>query len=227
MSSLTVRDYHIGWIYALKKEMAAAIAMLDKEYPMITAQDYQDHNSYVLGRIHQHNVVIACMPAGIDGLVPAAVVAKDLARTFPELRIGLMVGIGGGIPDLANSVEIRLGDVVVSMPDKTWGGVVQYDHGKAESGDVFTRKGQLNQPPESLLQHSHRCKRVTKCNLTRLISISLKLWSEIPCWRREDMCDPTNLTSYGVPAVTRASTAQPAVVVDGINDGRCVKHQHQ
>jgi nucleoside phosphorylase len=152
MSSLTVHDYHVGWICALEVELTAAMAMLDEEHPMIVGQDRQDHNSYVLGRMHQHNVVIACMPAGVDGLVPAATVAKDLARTFPDVRVGLMVGIGGGIPDLPRGVDIRLGDVVVSMPEKTWGGVVQYDHGKAESGGTFTFKGQLNQPPELVLR---------------------------------------------------------------------------
>ena len=152
MSSLTVRDYHIGWICALEDEMAAAMAMLDEEHPMIAGQDRHDHNSYVMGKIHQHHVVITCMPAGVDGVVSAATVAKDMARTFPELRVGLMVGIGGGIPNLPKGMDIRLGDVVVSMPDKTWGGVVQFDHGKAESGGVFTVKGQLNQPPEFLLR---------------------------------------------------------------------------
>ena len=147
-----MRDYHIGWICALEDEMAAAIAMLDEEHPMMAGQDKQDHNSYVLGKLHQHNVAIACMPAGVDGLVSAATVAKHMARTFPELRVGLMVGIGAGIPNLARGVDIRLRDVVVNMPDKTWGGVVQYDSGKAESGGVFVVKGELNQPPDVLLR---------------------------------------------------------------------------
>ena len=64
MSSLTVQDYHIGWICALNKELTAAMAMLDEEHEMIAGQDPRDHNSYVLGRIHQHNVAIACMPEG-------------------------------------------------------------------------------------------------------------------------------------------------------------------
>lgn len=126
--------------------------MLDDEHEMIAGQDSQDHNSYVLGRIHQHNVVLACMPEGVDGLVPAANVAKDMARTFPALRIGLMVGIGGGIPNLSKGIDIRLGDIIVSRPEKTWGGVVQYDKGKAEDGGKFIIKGQLNQPPTLLLQ---------------------------------------------------------------------------
>ncbi|OAL36804.1 hypothetical protein AYO20_03859 [Fonsecaea nubica] len=152
MSIRTVQDYKIGWICALNIELTAAIAMLDEEYEMMAGHDPQDHNSYVLGRIHQNNVVIACMPEGVDGLVPAANVAKDMVRTFPALRVGLMVGIGGGIPDLSKGIDIRLGDVVVSKPEKTWGGVVQYDKGKAEDGGEFVVKGQLNQPPALLLK---------------------------------------------------------------------------
>ena len=127
------------------------MAMLDEEHDMLVQQDPQDRNSYILGRIHQHHVVIACMPEGVDGLVSAANVARDMARTFPKLRVGLMVGVGGGIPDLLKDIDIRLGDVMISTPQKTWGGVIQYDKGKAESGGHFVIKGQLNQPPALLL----------------------------------------------------------------------------
>jgi hypothetical protein len=64
MSSLSVQDYHIGWLCALNFGLTAAMAMLDEEHDMISGQDPQNHNSYVLGRIHQHNVVIACIPEG-------------------------------------------------------------------------------------------------------------------------------------------------------------------
>jgi hypothetical protein len=40
---------------------------------------------------------------------------------------------------------------VVSQPDKTHGGVVQYDKGKRLEGGEFERKGSLNQPPSLLL----------------------------------------------------------------------------
>ena len=73
------------------------------------------------------------MPEGVDGLVSAASAAKVMARTFPALRIGLMVGIGGGIPNLSKGIDIRLGDIVASKPEKTWGGVVQYDKGKVSA----------------------------------------------------------------------------------------------
>lgn len=152
MPPLDVNVFHIGWICALSKEMAAAMAMLDEEYDMVAQQDVQDDNCYVLGRIHQHNVVVACMPEGVDGLVPAANVAKDMARTFPALRIGLMVGTGGGIPNLSKGVDVRLGDIVVSKPVKSWGGVIQYDKRKALEGGKVELKGQLNQPPSVLLK---------------------------------------------------------------------------
>jgi len=35
MPTLTVQDYHIGWICALNKELTAAMAKLDEECEMI------------------------------------------------------------------------------------------------------------------------------------------------------------------------------------------------
>ena len=126
-----IEEYQVGWVCALPKEMAAARAMLDEEHGPMPSQDAQDRNNYVLGHVHSHNVVIACLRAGVDGTNAAAIVAVNMLRTFKGLRFGLMVGIGGGIPNLDKGVDIRLGNVVVSQPDKTHGGVVQYDKGKS------------------------------------------------------------------------------------------------
>ena len=145
MAPFTSDDYHIGWICALPEERAAARAMLDEEHPKIQGQDRQDSNSYSLGRIHDHNVVIAVLPASVDGTSAAAAAAINLLRTFKSIRFGLMVGIGGGITNPQNHVDIRLGDVVVSEPQGTLGGVVQYDKGKIEE-DEFELKGYLNAP---------------------------------------------------------------------------------
>jgi nucleoside phosphorylase len=59
-----------------------------------------------------------------------------------------MVGIGGGVPSA--EADIRLGDVVVSQPYQTFGGVVQYDMGKTTTSG-FERTGSLNSPPQILL----------------------------------------------------------------------------
>ncbi|KAF7504245.1 hypothetical protein GJ744_002567 [Endocarpon pusillum] len=149
-------SYEVGWICALYEEFAAAQAMLDEEYGIIQHKDAQDFNTYAAGRVHKHNIVIACLPAGVDGTTAAATVAQNMLRTFPQIRIGLLVGIGGGIPHLKKDVDIRLGDVVVSQPDGEHGGVVQYDKGRIVTTDEdlglgFVRKGLLNKPPALLL----------------------------------------------------------------------------
>jgi len=94
--------------------------------------------------------VIACLPAGNYGTNAAATVANNMLRTFPAIRFGLMVGIGGGIPNLEKGIDIRLGDVVISQPDETHGGVIQHDLGK-DLGGHFERKGFLQPPPTVLL----------------------------------------------------------------------------
>jgi hypothetical protein len=60
-----------------------------------------------------------------------------------------MVGIGGGVP--SKETDIRLGDIVVSKPTKSSGGVVQYDYGKAIEEGHFERTSTLNKPPQALL----------------------------------------------------------------------------
>lgn len=126
-------------------ELAPVTAMLDERHPCLSAQ--RDHNSYVLGRIFGHNVVVAVLPE--TGNNAAAVVATQLINDFPAVRFALLVGIGGGVPDLSNDIDIRLGDIVVSKPTSTFGGVVQYDMGK-ETVDGFERTGTLDKPPAVL-----------------------------------------------------------------------------
>ncbi|KAL2865255.1 uncharacterized protein BJX67DRAFT_373335 [Aspergillus lucknowensis] len=122
--------------------------MLDASHAPLP-QPKGDHNTYHLGEVGDHNIVIACLPTGVYGLTSAAVVANQMRLTFPSIDIGLMVGIGGGVPSAL--ADIRLGDVVVSKPTGGFSGVVQYDYGKALSNGTFHRTGSLNNPPELLL----------------------------------------------------------------------------
>lgn len=145
------REYSIGIVTALKEEFRAAISMLDEEHnkPSDFQKSSEDSNDYVWGRIAQHNVVIVSFPSGIYGTSIAARVATLLVSSFPSIRLGFMVGVGGGVP--SPSYDIRLGDIVVSTPGQgTAGGVVQYDLGKEEEGK-FRRTGSLNKPPSALL----------------------------------------------------------------------------
>ncbi|PLN81884.1 nucleoside phosphorylase domain-containing protein [Aspergillus taichungensis] len=150
---LTEHDYQVGWICALPIEAAAATALLDEEHPPLD-QDPGDTNAYTLGRIGRHNVVIGCLPLGTVGESPATAVAKDMLRSFPNIKTGLMVGIGGGAPGPPNDnpeEDIRLGDIVVSKPGPGHGGVIQYDYGKTLSEGEFMNIGYLNRPPNVLL----------------------------------------------------------------------------
>ncbi|KAJ5335873.1 uncharacterized protein N7506_003895 [Penicillium brevicompactum] len=135
-SSLCHDDYTVGWICALPLEMAAAKLMLDAIHPGLPRLR-TDQNTYILGNIGDHNIVIASLPSGAYGNVSAATVAMQLRSSFYSIQFGLMVGIGGGVP--SKKVDIRLGDIVVSQPTDTSGGVIQYGLGKALSEGRFQR----------------------------------------------------------------------------------------
>ncbi|KAF2823659.1 purine and uridine phosphorylase [Ophiobolus disseminans] len=142
-------DYTVGWVCALPVELAAAQEMLDEEHDdLLRDTEDNDENLYVLGAIGGHNVVIVCLPAGRIGNNLAAAVATQMRATFKNIRFGLMVGIGGGVP--SEEADVRLGDIVVSQPHQTFGGVVQYDAGKTRSSGL-ERTGLLNSPPQILL----------------------------------------------------------------------------
>ena len=111
-------DYGVGWFCALPVELAAPQVLLDKEHEHL-GQDANDTNLYMLDRIGEHNVVIACLPAGQKGANSATAVAVQMKSTFKSIRFGLMVGIGGGVPSA--EADIRLGDVVISQPHKGHG----------------------------------------------------------------------------------------------------------
>lgn len=141
---LSRNDYTIGWICALPKELTAATAMLDHIHPDLPKPP-NDPNTYTLGSIGKHKIVIACLPKGKIGTNSAAIFVTQMVRSFPSIKVGLMVGIGGGIPS-----KVRLGDVVISTPVYQYQGVVQWDFGKTEIGGVFRRTGGLNSPPSAL-----------------------------------------------------------------------------
>lgn len=147
-SRTRIEDYTVGWVCALPIELAAATALLDEEHESFPYGG-KDPNLYTLGRIGEHNVVLACLPAGQIGTSSAASVATQIRSKFTSIRFALMVGIGGGVPSA--EADVRLGDVVISQPHAINGGVVQYDYGKTGPGGRLTPTGFLNSPPTVLL----------------------------------------------------------------------------
>ncbi|CAI4212356.1 unnamed protein product [Parascedosporium putredinis] len=117
-------DYTVGFVFAMEFEMSAFRYMLDHEHPRLA---FKKGDPNVKGA--------------------AATVAANMERTFPSLEWRFLVGIGAGVPSKEH--DIRLGDVVISMPEGQYGGVVQYDLGR-DTEDSFELKGFLTPPPTIL-----------------------------------------------------------------------------
>lgn len=135
-------DYTVGWISALPIEQAAIL--LDEVHDKLPAK--RNDTTYILGKIDVHNTVIACLPS--LGIANTARCIARLENGFGSLRFVLLVGIGGGVPTVR---DIRLGDVVVSMPTKKDIGVVQYDLGTKFQDEHLEIRNALIRPPSDLL----------------------------------------------------------------------------
>jgi nucleoside phosphorylase len=165
-------DYTVACVCPMGVELAAVEGILDEIDESLPCS--RDKNGYTLGRMGAHNVVVAVMPE--IGNNQAAAVATQLLNDFPSVRFGLLVGIGGGVPgEDEDDDDIRLGDVVVSKPTSTFGGVVQYDMGKVTEGGKFQRTGSLSKPPAVLSANVHRL----RAQQARLGSQIPKLLSEM------------------------------------------------
>ena len=174
------QNYHVGWICPGQTEYVVACEILDEEYPTSLAKLPYDYNTYTFGRIGHHKVVIACLPKGKHGLTAAASVGRDMLRSFPSIRFGMVIGIGGGAPSPKH--KIRLGDVVVSSPVDRTGGVINYEFGKTIQNQTFKRTGMLNTPPPRLLtalneieaRHERKGHQIAEC-VSRMIERNPRL----------------------------------------------------
>ncbi|KAL7921611.1 hypothetical protein ACQKWADRAFT_117177 [Trichoderma austrokoningii] len=139
-------DYTVGILCALPKELLAVRALFDKKHDN-PESIFGDSNHYALGQMGKHMIVASCLPE--YGTTSAADSASNMRRSFSSIKFCLIVGIGGGAPSEEN--DIRLGDVVVSLPTAGYPGVVQYDRGKEKDNNVFELTGSLPPPPRSLM----------------------------------------------------------------------------
>lgn len=154
-SNPSADQYTVAWLCALpESEQVAALLSLDKDYDEPPLK-HEDENSYFYGSIGDHRVVIACLPPGQPGPVSAARLIQPMGKNFPNLKIHLFVGIGGGIPNnppCPNAYDdIHLGDVVVGYPEVIGApGVVQWDSGRLRD-DGHENTSNLDKPDRRLL----------------------------------------------------------------------------
>ncbi|EXU95517.1 ankyrin repeat protein [Metarhizium robertsii] len=145
LATLRYEDYTIGWICALHVEALAARFMLDKRHDGVFPGRHGDDNNYIAGSIGSHNVVLAGLPTKSIGTVSAAILVSQMRQSFPNLRYGLMVGIGAGVPGRHLKPDVRLGDVVVAAPTEDSDDVqcvIGYELGKETAGG-FIKKNWL------------------------------------------------------------------------------------
>ncbi|EXL98112.1 hypothetical protein FOIG_09673 [Fusarium odoratissimum NRRL 54006] len=135
------RGFEIAIICALTLEADAIEALFDHHWeddgpPFDKVPG--DPNAYSTGVIGRFNVVLAHMPG--MGKVHAATVASNCGKSFPSIKLALVVGICGVVPFGPAKDEIILGDVIISN------GVIQYDFGR-QLPERFARKDTLLDVP--------------------------------------------------------------------------------
>jgi nucleoside phosphorylase len=129
-------DFAIAIICALPLEAEAVEALFNEGYDQqgkYYGKQRGDANTYMNGRISQHNVVLCYMPGMGKGR--AASVASSLLVSYPEIKLALVVGICGGAPSPPKYQEIFLGDVIISDS------VIKYDFGKQYPGGFQQKTG--------------------------------------------------------------------------------------
>ncbi|KAE8319024.1 hypothetical protein BDV41DRAFT_285697 [Aspergillus transmontanensis] len=130
--------FSIAIICALTVEADAVTLLFDEVYDKygdVYGKHPRDDNSYTVGTIGKHNVVLCYMPE--MGKASAASVATSMKFSYPEVSLALVVGVCGGVPLLPSSnTPIFLGDVIISHA------VVRYDYGR-QYPDGFKRKGSV------------------------------------------------------------------------------------
>ena len=154
--------YKVAWLCALpESELVAARMMLDHEHRKSAHENDSDHNTYYFGDINGHNVVITCMPPGLPGNVSASTTVQQLRASFPNVKIYLFVGVGGGVPRRFQprdpwkddpSKDIYLGDVVIGWAERTGvPSVVQIDLNRYHGPEETELLSSMDKPSRQLL----------------------------------------------------------------------------
>lgn len=149
--------YHVAWICPVSDiELLPAVLMLDERHERPEIDTHSDENTYEYGSAAGHNVVVATCRQGMTGNVNVSSITAPLFKTFPNIRMTLLVGIGGGVPQPESFFnpldDLRLGDVVVGWPTSAdgRGSVVYYEYGRSRV-DGFEITGTMDKPHTVIL----------------------------------------------------------------------------
>jgi nucleoside phosphorylase len=107
-----------------------------------TAKPHGGDNTYVVRRIGRYKVVIIRLP-GI-GPREAANSAATFRVSFTNIRLGLVVGVCGGVPTESDTGHIVMGDVVLSKEVLDFTLNRQHDHEPKIKDTLADRFGRPN-----------------------------------------------------------------------------------
>jgi len=146
----TRSGFKIAIICALTRERDAVMEMLDQTWDHSAyGKAPADTNTYRFGRIGSHNVVVAQLPN--MAIEASASTAASFRSSFLDIRLGLVVGICGGVPTRTPSGDILMGDVIISkhIVDFTYGR--KYDNKHEIKDTLADSYGRQNKEIRSFL----------------------------------------------------------------------------
>ncbi|KAI1009085.1 hypothetical protein LB504_003130 [Fusarium proliferatum] len=128
--------FHIGIVCARSSHYDTVSHIVDEFWDGSSfRRSRRDPNSYSVGRIGDHPVVIVLL--SLDGKVNSAAAVANFRASYPRLELVLVIGICGGVPGPHAGEELLLGDVVISKA------LVQHDFGR-QYPDRFEIKNKLD-----------------------------------------------------------------------------------
>jgi len=131
----TLYSARIGILTALPKEFEAVCDVFNCEERVVAPGEGAGRKYAIakVGTLPGHESIVAVAMLCGPGNNLAAIRATEMFFHCPQVRLLIMVGIAGAVPNPSNPDEhVRLGDIVVSGSS----GIVQYDRGK-QTPDQF------------------------------------------------------------------------------------------
>ncbi|KAL8364889.1 hypothetical protein RB595_003936 [Gaeumannomyces hyphopodioides] len=140
--------FHLAIICALRIESDAVRLLFDDIYETKYGRETGDTNTYTTGRIGNHAVVLLLLPG--MGMEASAVGARSLQSSYTNIKLALIVGICGGLPQIRGR-DAFLGDVIISKS------IVNHDFGRRYPDKFVVRStkdilGQTNNDIRGLLE---------------------------------------------------------------------------
>jgi hypothetical protein len=108
-----------AWVCSTVLDYSLAYLMLDKEIVLDEDTESAHDDSFTFGQIDKKDIVIIYHPLESENTPEYSASEKNLRnllkRRFDSVKLVLVVGVGGVMPDLCPKFDVRLGDIVVSQ----------------------------------------------------------------------------------------------------------------